>query len=150
MTIAEQDDSRQAKWRTEWLDGLHKAYEFFAEHPDLIPTSNAVTIRDYTSTDEKARAIRWAKALGNADKRYSDVGALFYVEAKPGRFGPHTVGYTANRASVCTKNVTVVKREETVPDPEVVRERLADIPTITRTVKDEVVTWDCDPLLAES
>ncbi len=133
--------------QVEWLDGLHAAYVFFCEHPEVIPTHGGLSIKDYSSRPtERERAAMWARALGHADKRPSGAGTdLFYIEAKPGRFGPHTVGYTANRDAVCTKTVTTVEEEVTEPDPEAV----AALPMVTRTVTREIVEWDCsEPLLA--
>ena len=147
MTTTTDTDTEVAAKRAEWLDGLHRVFEFFVENPELIPPDgDGIRYRDATggnASEERHRAGMWAKALGSCDKGYQDT--LATIASKPGRFGPHTVGYIAMRSSVCTKTVTLVEKEVTEPDPELV----ADLPLVSRTVTEEVIEWDCaEPILA--
>jgi|SRR5450759_649443 len=150
MTTATDTDAEVRAILTEkqslWLEGLHEVYVFLSAHPELIPSGLGVSIIDYTGGGayaERARAAKWVKALGSCDKKFSD--ELMTITSKQGRFGPHKVGYSTWRESVCTKTVTTTEREELVPDPDVV----AKAPLVKRTVIDEIVEWDCtDALLA--
>lgn len=127
----------------DWCDGLSAIADFYREHPDLIP-NRSQRVQDMTcGDDEKERAVAYVRALGGANKEWSD--SLLTVKSKAGRFGPHFVEYVALRESVCTKTVTVVEKEVTERDPEL----LETVPLVTRTVIEEVIEWDCDPLLAE-
>lgn len=149
MTITDEDATVVlTEQQTEWIDGLADAVGFFRSHPHLIPKYNSVSLMDYTPLDaegEKERARQWVRALGSVDKVMSE--SLVTFTSKPGRFGPHAVGYVTARSSVCERVVTTVEREVVERDPETVERALADIPMVPRTVTEEVVSWDCGSLL---
>lgn len=131
--------------REAWLGSLHDVFRFFRDHPDLIP-STGVEVSDCRCGGEDVErelARSWVAALGSVDKSYTDYTASF--TSKPDRFGPHVVRYVAMRQSVCERVVTTVEKEVEVPDPDA----LAKVPTIKQTVTEEVVTWDCQPILSE-
>lgn len=127
--------------RQEWLDGMFAVLEFYRTHPELIPTTGHEFLDFSSVADEKARCIAYARALGQADKDYS--GSVFRVSSKPGAFGPHHVVYVATKSAVCTRTIETVEKEVTGPDPDAV----AALPEVTRTITEEVVTWECPPSL---
>jgi hypothetical protein len=99
----------------------------------------------YTSDkDAFALLARAAKAHGaKIEKQFpDDPERHFSMVAK---FGPVAIRLHTERATVCER-VVVETREitEEVPDPEA----LAAVPTVTVTRTEEVVEWQCKPLLA--
>ena len=141
--IAEQ--VAESKRREDWLNGLKSVVDFFETHPELIP-HRGLKAEDYSCGSpewERERAREWLAALGHLDKEYGD--SLVTFKAREGRFGPHAVSYVAMRSSVCERKVTTVEKEVEVPDPDA----LAKVPTITQTVTEEIVEWDCEPLGSE-
>jgi hypothetical protein len=133
------EDERRAKW----LDSLHDVYVFFQAHPELIDSMASAAVTGYGIQHEREQAVKWVRALGQSDKDYGTYGVS--VVPKPGRFGPHTVRFFATKEAICTRTVETVEREVTGPDPDAV----AALPVVTHTVTDEIITWDCPPLLSE-
>ncbi|NUR80753.1 MAG: hypothetical protein HOQ21_09955 [Dermatophilaceae bacterium] len=129
--------------------GLMQLATFVRTHPEFhrdlrysaigrinAPLSGARETADHLAT--WARAAKAAKA--NVTKNATD--DFFGIQVT---FGPIAVHVYAPREEVCER-VVVGTREvtEEVPDPEL----LAAVPTTTVTRTEEIVEWECRPLLA--
>lgn len=109
----------------EYAKGLRAIADWFEAHPDVPQPHTPLQV---FSAQGKEDAIRIARYLGHADKKYSD--GLFWL----GRdFGGERLEFIFNQSDVCQRRVIGV---EEVP------ERV--IPAHTQ----EKVEWDCHPLLA--
>jgi hypothetical protein len=130
--------------------GWGKIAQFLADNSDLaegvsdasVPLQNRMLI--YIHEDSAPRladiARRGVRAGAKVEKDYDDRWGAVCVH-----FGPvHLYAY-APRAEVCER-VVVGTREvvEEVKDPEA----LAAVPMITQTRVEEIVEWQCRPILA--
>lgn len=126
--------------RQELIDGLRAAADFLDQHPD-IPVADDITVDvssviPYGDWDQEARVAQVARAMSPCTKDYSP--SLLYLRRQ---FGPVTVEAFTGRSSVCERRVvgTRVVEREVVVTPAV---------TTTETVEEEIVEWECKPLLA--
>ncbi len=84
---------------------------------------------------QKERFVHLIKMLhGKLDKKYSE-----YYATVSKAFGPITFGYRISRESVCERKVIGVKKVEA---------REAYIVPAEPAHEEEVVSWECSPILA--
>lgn len=132
------------------LNQLDSLQEFFTRLPDL-PAPTVVRVEIYG----EAPTVQW---LLFSDEHMSQKDlAVEIVKMIPGKVDKDLNGHNdwmhftgsyegvnweviVERQAVCTRKVVGVREvTEEVPDPEA--------PMITRVREEEVVEWDCDPLL---
>lgn len=115
----------------EYAKSLRLIAEWYENQPEETPVP---TTEIYATTwweDDKVqllKALAVSKQLGDCKKRYT--ASSFYVERK---FGAITLSFGFERNAVCTRRVVGTKEipEHVIP---------------ART--EEIVEWDCHPLLA--
>lgn len=111
---------------------LREIADWYDAHPDIQgPTEIVLPYRAGGCTEAQA-ACRLARALGTFEKKHGD--AILSLRRN---FGGIELRFIFWRDGVCTKRV-VGKRMARVPDP--------SAPKIE--VEEEIVEWDCPPLLA--
>lgn len=129
--------------------GWGKIAQFLSDNPDIA--ARADTWREgyvlvYLAPGEDTVALlaeftrRGIKAGGKAEKAYDDKYGMVKVH-----FGPVHVQFYSVRSEVCQR-VVVGTREvvEEVQDPEA----LAAVPTVKQTRVEEIIEWQCRPILA--
>ena len=125
-TWGEAPPPKEIDARRAYADGLRAIAAWFETHPEVpLPDSQRV---DVASLNTKEEAASVARALGACDKIYD--GTLFRLER---RFGGTTLRFLFWRDQVCERRVVSTKQ---------VPARL--VPAHT----EEIVEWDCHPLLA--
>ncbi len=111
--------------REAWLAGLHDLYEFFSDHPDLIPVEGAIVAPWYMGEGGADRVRRLAGVAGPLSVSKSDGGETSYVLLSGPSFGPHSLRIYASREQISTP----VERTKTVTefefDPDLVSEMSA-------------------------
>jgi|GEM_PF-2189680 len=132
----------------EYTWGWAKLVQFFADNPDIADEAHVYDHEAliYLPPDEDTVATladfarRGVRAGARVEKAYDDDYGKVRLH-----FGPVYVQAYTNRGEVCER-VVVGTREvvEEVKDPEA----LAAVPTITQTRTEEIVEWQCRPLLA--
>lgn len=129
--------------RTAFTTGLRALADALDADPELpLPFEGSLNqLSVFTDTVEELAA--WRRLLGTVDKTVRDSGAYgFQITGALHGLGLRVF---ADRQQVCTRVVTGTREvTETVPDPEV----LATVPTVEVTRVEEIVEWDCHPLLA--
>lgn len=129
-------------------DGWRAASEFLKANPDIAEAADTYdhAILICLIDDVMARLadyVRRGKAAGaKVEKHYTNDygGAKLW-------FGPVYVEVYATRDEVCTRVVTgTTEVTEEVPDPEA----LAAVPKVTVTRTEELVEWQCHPILSAS
>lgn len=137
--------------RAAYIAGLRRIADALEADPDVaMPFSgNAggtpfyVFIHEGSGSREQVAA--WARLLDSgARKVYDDESNAFGFELH-GQVAGVQVKVCAARDLVCTRRVVGTREVvEQVADPEA----LAAVPTVTVTRTEDVVEWDCSPLLA--
>lgn len=127
-------------------DGLTALAEFIRANPELADDLrypfDRVHVPINTDPDPRARLAvyaRAAKAAGaEVTKSFDDAWAGLDLA-----FGDHVrLSVYADRGQVCERRVVGIRQvTKEVPDP--------DAPRITVTVDQEIVEWECTPLLAD-
>lgn len=129
----------------EYAAGLREFADWVENNAELLDgsMSSGVSLLSndpisiWGSSGETVAAL--ARAFGRAEKNY-DSDSLFYMRRS---FGALPVEVYAGRETVCRKVVIgtkTVTRE--MPDP--------DAPKVTVTETEEIVEWECSPLLAKA
>lgn len=132
----------------EYTWGWGKLSQFLADNADIADNAHAYSDRVliYYTPDESPLARladitrRGIAAGARVEKSYDDDYGKVQLH-----FGPVYLQAYSNRAEVCER-VVVGTREvvEEVQDPDA----LAAVPTITQTRTEEIVEWQCHPILA--
>jgi hypothetical protein len=135
-------DAKEYTW------GWAKLAQFLADNPDIAERATAYTERvlvylapgDDTVSRLADYARRGVRAGARVEKTYDDKYGNVLL-----RFGPVHLQVYSLRDEVCER-IVVGTREvvEEVQDPEA----LAAVPTITQTRTEDIVEWQCRPLLA--
>jgi len=112
----------------EFTTGLRAMADWYEAHPEA-PVPHDVTIR-VSCKDTKEEVARVARLLGSAEKEF---GASTFSLIK--KFGPLGLAFLFWRATVCERRVVGTR---TIPAVAAQPER-----------EEEIVEWDCHPLLAE-
>lgn len=133
--------------RADYIAGLRKIADALEAHDDLVlpyPGSSEYASSFSVFTDTKAEAAAWALVLdGRAEKNVTEDGNYGF-QLKGRVHGVHVLVY-AKREEVCTRRVVGTREVvEEVADPEA----LAAVPTVQVTRTEDIVEWDCHPLLA--
>lgn len=116
--------------RAAYTAGLRELATFLEQHPEAPLPSDTLIV--YLWGEESFKPA--VKALGACEKKYSE----YYVTVSR-NFGPIKYGVQTSRETVCTKRVVGKK---------LVPERL--VPSYYEPEhEEEIVEWDCHPLLAE-
>lgn len=127
--------------RGQFIQGLRDAAAFYEAHP-LVPAPADVELSAYlaavweVATEDRDPLIASvARAMAPCEKDYST--SLLYLRR---RFGPVLVEVFIGRDSVCERKVVGTRAVE---------REVVDIPAVTRTetVEEEIVEWECKPLL---
>lgn len=137
MNVQEQEElaaksAEAAKKREEYCAGLEALAQFLRTRPELTLPSQTSFV-EYTW--HKETLIAFAKRLGHADKEYNEYYAIVCKN-----FGPIKYGMQIARENVCERRVVGKK---TVPFRE------AYLVQAEPEHEEDVVEWDCKPLLAE-
>lgn len=133
--------------RADYIAGLRKIADALESNPDLrLPWHGSSKYGSPLSvfTDTKAEAAAWAFVLdGRAEKNVTENGNYGF-QLKGRMRGVHVLVY-AKREEVCTRRVVGTREVvEEVADPDA----LAAVPTVQVTRTEDIVEWDCHPLLA--
>jgi len=114
-----------------FADSLEKIAALYRAHPRLpLPALPALRMLVYVATREEMVSI--ARQLKEFEKEYSD--SQFFVKRE---YGNITLEFFTGRGTVCTRRVIgtrMVTRPTRIEGPD-------------ETVEEEIVEWDCDPLL---
>lgn len=117
---------------TAYCNGLEDLARFMREHPECVPGELvggvSVTLYAYDS-EELAHLVRVAGGGAKFNNSYY-VGVVR-------DFGPHQLRVLAPHDTVCTKRVVGTRT---------VTKRVASF--VTKEVEEEVVEWDCPPMLS--
>lgn len=151
--IRQEAADREATLRANRIAGLRALATLLEENPSLelptgITTFNVSLVSYSTATPEKEAAIKdslaaAAKTLAKAglkvEKEYTDSFLTVSAELAP----DVTYEVYADREVVCTKKVVGTK---TVLKP-IMSEPMHQYQTGTEEVEEEIVEWECEPLL---
>lgn len=131
--------------RADFITGLRQLADLLEQHDDIPLPYDGITvpisIYDFwPDTDQnRSRAALFARAFpGSVDKEFD--GTRFRLH---GQLAGLRVEYVTYREAVCTKRVVgtkVVEVEE--------REGEDTRPVVTRQLEQEMVEWECSPILA--
>jgi hypothetical protein len=122
------------KMLSEFTDSLRAIAQWYDEHPEVKPMEDLITFTDYRDPANKEEAAAIAKALVPFTKKFS---ANYITLTRD--FGACHLKFVWNREVVCEKRVTGKKwvEERYIPG------------TFVAAHEEEVVEWDCKPLLAD-
>lgn len=129
--------------RTEYIDGLRALADALEADPDLVLPHHGADaeygrLSVFTHTKEQLQA--WARVLpGKKDKEVDEDDPHFGFHLLGNLHGLHMLVF-ADRGEVCTRRV--------VGSREVTKQVATSFETITET--EDVVEWDCGPLLSEA
>lgn len=139
--------------RDKQIAGLREFADFLETHPDVPMENWRINVSYYTYDDETVKAAAraatgWTKIYTDS---YLDLAMYFGLDGAEPDDGQRTAGLkfiiSVPRDQVCTKRVVGTKVVEK-PDPEFIKQARKDAPIVE--VEEEVVEWDCHPLLAPS
>lgn len=119
--------------RVEMIDALRKAAQLLEEHPEWPDHWTTSGIGGHHATKEQL--VGFVRVLGTVKKRGE--GESFWLDYKLAPEFELTL-FAASREAVCRRIVTKVLKPA---EPELV------LPAKPER-EEEVVTWDCEPLLA--
>jgi hypothetical protein len=132
--------------REEFIQGMRDLASWFEDNPEIpIPSYRQVVIENWVwggENDEDGESAKQEllRLMGAGEGPWVKDYTGSYLEVRR-EFGPCRYVLTVNREEVCTKRVVgtkTVKRR----DPALVEQ----VPIID--VEEDVVEWDCHPLLA--
>lgn len=141
MTSITEDEKR-----SEYIAGLRALADLLEAHDEMPLPYGCGTSDEYASmkmswyVQTKERVVALARILpGRLDKRVDDAMEHYGFELHGSLLGLHYL-VNAPRAEMCTRKV-VGHREVT-----------KEVPTATETVTvvEDIVEWECSPLLAEA
>jgi hypothetical protein len=131
---------------TDFAFALHELarfiYESGADKLKIYPYTIYIPVYDYEDDPAKPKMQEWARLLAPCEKVYTEDD----FELKR-NFGPHSITVYTRRANVCTKRVVGTKRVEKTTytaEDQLIRDNMN---TVTVFVDEEIVEWECDPLL---
>ena len=130
--------------RAGYIAGLRRIADALEADP-LLPLPYDGTSSEFpVFTHSQDELVRWVRVLdGKRDKEVTDSPG--YGFELRGVVGALRVLVYAPRDLVCTRRVVGTREViEEVPDPDA----LAAVPTTTVTRTEEVIEWDCGPILA--
>ena len=113
--------------RKQYTDGLRAIAKWLDMHPEIPLPYGAIQIAGMDSPEDAAIAIR---ALGRCDKHYND--NLLKISRE---FGGAKLEFLFWRSKVCERRVVGTR---TIPEK------------VIPGYEEEIVEWDCKPLLAPS
>lgn len=118
----------------QYAQSLRAIADFYDAHPEVTAPADDTL---YNGTmDEKADAQNLVRALGHCEKEYDE--SLFKII---GTFGNIKVRFVFYRENVCTKRVVGTK---IVPAHIIPAREEQEVPER----EEEIVEWDCAPLMA--
>lgn len=135
--------------RAEYISGLRALTDALEQNPDLpLPTTDKLEWQfglGYSDEERRAKLAAAARLmpcrLDKNDPNASDYNAKYYVLS--GRIHGLPVELWAEREMVCTRTVVGSRRvPKLVPAP--------DAPMVEVVETEEIVRWECTPLLAEA
>jgi hypothetical protein len=132
----------------EYTWGWAKLAQFLADNPDIADTAHVFSDKAMVYLSPADDAVsrladytrRGMRAGARVEKSYDDNYGKVLLH-----FGPVHLQVYSHRDEVCER-VVIGTREvvEEVKDPEA----LAAVPTITQTRTEDIIRWECKPLLA--
>lgn len=111
----------------EYADGLRQVAAWYDAHPDAPMSSGEIFVADHTFDLKMARWV--VRMFGTAEKEWLPSSLIIKH-----RFGAVTLSFAFSRSAVCTQHVVGTR---------VVPAR----PATPESVED-VIEWQCDPVLA--
>lgn len=139
-------EARALNDRRDFIAGWRALLDLLERNLDLpLPVDDKVMFT-FWGTDARSELANAARQIPvRLNKRvYGGPNDDQYFELS-GKLNGLPIRLVADRESVCTRRVVGTREvTETVPDPE----KLAKVPEITRSRTEEIVEWDCGPLLA--
>lgn len=127
MELAELNVAATKSKHEQYADGLRAIADWYEAHQDIPLPSGGIEVYSVHTKEEAANVIR---SLGRCEKKYDST--FFYVI---GEFGPISLKFSWYRSEVCERRVVGKKLVPAHYTPE--RE-------------EEIVEWDCHPILQPS